>query len=59
MTTEQTEDYLDRFRARVIQDALAEATSGYWEGRAEAFEAARPTLAEFHGNATREELLVA
>jgi hypothetical protein len=40
----------------VIQDALAEATSDYWERRAEAFEDARPVPGEFHGNETREEL---
>jgi hypothetical protein len=44
------------FRGRVVQDALSEATSAYWERRAEAFEGARPTPNEFHGNETREEL---
>jgi len=33
--------YLGRFRARVLQDALNEATAAYWLRRAEAFENAR------------------
>jgi hypothetical protein len=42
--------------ARVLQDALTEATADYWEQRAQAFEAAAPKLGGYHGNATREEL---
>jgi len=34
-------DCLDHFRARVLQDALNEATASYWLRRAEAFENAR------------------
>ncbi len=49
-------DYVAHFRGRVVQDALSEATSAYWERRAEAFEGARPSPNEFHGNETREEL---
>ena len=42
--------------ARVLQDALTEATADYWERRAQQFEDAAPRLDEFHGNATRDEL---
>lgn len=35
----QLADYVEHFRARVLQDALAEATSSYWLRRAEAFDA--------------------
>lgn len=42
--------------ARVLQDALTEATADYWERRAQQFEDAAPKLGEFHGNATRDEL---
>lgn len=49
-------EYLDHFRARVMQDALAEATSGYWRRRAEAFEAARPRPGDFTGQAPPEQL---
>ncbi len=47
---------IDHFRARILQDALTEATAQYWVHRAQQFEAAAPTLSEFHGTATREEL---
>jgi len=40
-TTDPIADYLDHFRARVLQDALNEATAAYWLRRAEAFENAR------------------
>jgi hypothetical protein len=42
--------------ARVLQDALTEATAEYWLQRAERFEAAAPRLDEYHGTATRDEL---
>lgn len=32
-------EHVEHFRARVLQDALAEATAAYWERRAETFEA--------------------
>jgi hypothetical protein len=47
---------LDHFRARILQDALTEATAQYWVHRAYQFQQAAPTLGEFHGDATREEL---
>ena len=42
--------------ARVLQDALTEATAEYWLHRADQFEAAAPSLGEFHGHATRDQL---
>jgi hypothetical protein len=47
---------LDHFRARILQDALTEATAQYWVHRAHQFQQAAPRLDEFHGDATREEL---
>jgi hypothetical protein len=47
---------LDHFRARILQDALTEATAQYWVHRAYQFQQAAPRLGEFHGNATRDEL---
>lgn len=48
--------YLDHFRARVIQDALSEATAHYWLRRAAALEGARPRSGDFHGHATHDDL---
>ncbi|HEY6684708.1 MAG TPA: hypothetical protein VI094_00720 [Propionibacteriaceae bacterium] len=42
--------------ARVLQDALTEATADYWERRAQTFEDAAPKLGEYHGTAPRDEL---
>lgn len=50
-------DYLERFRVRVLQDALAEAEAATWDRRAETFEAARPRPDDFTGLATPDELL--
>ena len=47
---------IDHFRARILQDALTEATAQYWVHRAHQFQQAAPKLGELHGNATREEL---
>jgi hypothetical protein len=47
---------LDQFRARVLQDALTEATAQYWIHRAHQFEDAAPRVGEFHGKATPDEL---
>src|SRR5215216_1369050 len=47
---------LDHFRARILQDALTEATTQYWIHRAYQFQQAAPKLAEFHGSSTRDEL---
>jgi len=51
-----SEVYLDHFRARVIQDAFAEATADYWRRRGVTFEAARPRRGDFHGHAARADL---
>ena len=50
-------NYTAHFRARVLQDALVEATSAYWLRRAEALEAARhrPGI-DYTGQASMEEL---
>jgi hypothetical protein len=50
---------IDHFRARVLQDALTEATAEYWERRAQQFEDAIPRRSEYHGNATQEQLAAA
>lgn len=42
MSPTGSDSYLAHFRARVLQDALTEATAGYWRRRAEQFENARP-----------------
>jgi hypothetical protein len=46
----------DHFRARILQDALTEATAQYWIHRAYQFQQAAPRPDEFRGNATAEEL---
>lgn len=48
---------LDHFRARILQDALTEATAHYWIRRAEAFEAAAPRPGDYHGLAEYDDLL--
>lgn len=47
---------LDHFRARVVQDALTEATAHYWRRRADTLEAARPRPGDFTGKATSDEI---
>jgi hypothetical protein len=47
---------LDHFRARVLQDALTEATAQYWLRRAQQFEAAAPKPDDYRGQATDEQL---
>lgn len=49
-------EHVEHFRARVLQDALYEATAYYWRRRAEAFEAARPRASDWPGRATPEQL---
>lgn len=49
-------DHISHFRARVLQDALTEATAAYFERRARQFEEAAPRPGEFSGRATRAEL---
>jgi hypothetical protein len=47
---------LDHFRARILQDALTEATAQYWIHRARQFQQAAPRKGDYHGQATAEEL---
>ncbi len=49
-------DYVENFRRRVAQDALAEATKNYWNGRAKTFEEAMPRPGDFTGAATPVDL---
>lgn len=48
--------YVEHFRARVLQDALNEATSSYWLRRADQFTAAMPRPGEFNGQRTGDQL---
>lgn len=58
MTTRSglTGERLAQFAGRLLQDALAEATSDYWRRRGEAFLAAAPKPGDFNGRATPEEI---
>jgi hypothetical protein len=47
------DDHLDHFRARVLQDALAEATADYWHRRADAFAAVGTPTADETARACR------
>ena len=47
---------IEHVRARILQDALTEATAQYRIHRAYQFQQAAPRLDEYHGNATRDEL---
>lgn len=48
---------IEHFRARLLQDALTQATADYWERRAQQFEDAAPRKGDYHGNASRDDLL--
>jgi len=50
---------LAHFHARVIADALAEATAVYWRGRADALLDAAPRPGDYVGRATPEQLSAA
>jgi hypothetical protein len=50
---------LDHFRARLLQDALTEATAQYWVHRAHQFRQAAPRQDDFHGSAAPGELTAA
>lgn len=54
--TDDLTAYVEHFRARVLQDALNEATASYWLRRAEQFEQAKPRLGEHFGNRTADDL---
>jgi hypothetical protein len=48
--------YLEHFAARVLTDALNEATASYWRRRAQAFRDAMPRPGDYPGKATPQEL---
>lgn len=50
-------EHVEHFRARVLQDALAEATAVYWRRRAQAFRDAMPRAGDYAGRATPDDLL--
>lgn len=56
MTWTELTAYVEHFRHRVLQDALAEATASYWHRRADAFEWAKPRLGEHHGHRDQDHL---
>jgi len=47
---------LEHFRARVLQDALDQATVSYWIGRHAALSASLPRPGDYVGRASAEEL---
>lgn len=47
---------LAQFTGRLLADAMAEATSGYWHRRGQQFLDAAPRAGDFNGRATRAEL---
>lgn len=47
--TDLPANYLERFTLRLLQDALAQATSGYWERRADELEACRSRPGDWPG----------
>jgi hypothetical protein len=50
---------IDHFRARVLQDALTEATAAYWLRRAQAFRHAAPKRRDYPGQASLLDLAAA
>jgi hypothetical protein len=50
-------DLDEQLRKRAVQQAIVQAEAWFWCWRAEQFHAAAPRPADFHGNATRDELL--
>lgn len=56
VTGESRLSWVDHFRRRVLQDAYAEASAAYWRRRAQQFEAARPRVGDFPGQATAADL---
>ena len=49
-------DHLEQFRARVLADALNEASAAYWLRRAVQFDNARPRPGDYTGAATPQQL---
>jgi hypothetical protein len=48
--------YLEHFAARVLTDAINEASASYWRRRAQAFRDAAPRRRDYTGQATLTEL---
>ncbi len=55
MSAPTLQPHVEHFRARILQDVLAEATTHYWLRRAAMFEAARPRPSDFLGRASATE----
>lgn len=53
---EDLQQYVDHFRARVLQDAVTEATVTYWHRRADDLEAARSRPGDYQGQASLERI---
>ena len=49
--------YIEYFQKRVVQDAITEASAGYWRSRADRFEAAMQRPGDYTGQATEADLL--
>lgn len=56
MRVTDLDEYVEHFRARVLQDALSEATAAYWRHRAETFRRALPRPGDFMGRATEGDI---
>ncbi len=59
MTVPRRSVDLANFARRLVLDAVAQASAGYWRRRSAAFEAAAPRPADFNGRATRADLAAA
>ena len=53
---QQIAEHVSTFGRRVLQDALAEATSSYWLNRAQTLDAARSRPGDYVGAASPEDL---
>lgn len=56
MRLEELPEHVEHFRARVMADALQEATAAYWRRRARALTAALPRPDDYTGRATPEQI---
>ncbi|WP_299051791.1 hypothetical protein [uncultured Nocardioides sp.] len=54
-TPAELDAYVAHFQARVLQDAMREATATYWRRRAQTFLDARARPGDFLGNSTLEQ----
>ncbi|WP_344004811.1 hypothetical protein [Nocardioides lentus] len=51
----EVDAYVAHFQARVVQDAMREATASYWRRRAQTFRDARARPGDFLGDSTIEQ----